>query len=93
MPLALLQGRGTSRRTPCHRLARWLMCTHYLDDETKGIYPWPCRAGEGYEPDAVLLPPAAAGGRRPGAGGEASPSQLKFLRRLAWCPDQCARYG
>lgn len=48
-------------------------------------------AGEGYEPDAVLLPPAASG-RRPGAGGDAPSAQLKFLRRLARCPDQCARY-
>lgn len=41
--------------------------------------------GEGYEPDAVLhADKARAAGFRPGF--------IKFSKRLAACPDQCARY-
>lgn len=41
--------------------------------------------GEGYEEDGVLAP---TGGKRAGVGA----AYLKFSRRLARCPDQCARY-
>ncbi|GAB4818916.1 hypothetical protein N2152v2_005962 [Parachlorella kessleri] len=44
--------------------------------------------GEGYEQDAVLHAPDKAR-----QGGGVKPAYLKFTKRLAACPDQCARYS